>query len=210
MNKFDEYMDEKVDDYEATAPIGTRMKACKKEFTPEDFEKRFREELIDDIESYNKQKENEKIANEIRERVGKEMKDKYFPNGVPEDAPYYIFDKLGLGLEHKRSQLQERLRGGVDISEEEIKELQKRGKELQDRQHQIIGYFFDENTYKELSKKGLTGSLVSEYKKIEGLKSALLDRLQAGYNKKWADDVTFLAIFSEERNYDTYDVNHRF
>ena len=203
-----ESIDEDIKVYEEPVLIEKKMDACEKEFTPEDFEKRFREELINDIESYNKEKEKQKIVSEIRERVGKEMKDKYFPNGVPEDAPYFIFDKLGLGLEHKRSQLQDRL--CVDISEEEIKELQKRGKELQDRQHQIIGYFLDENTYKELSKKGLTGSLVSEYKKIEGLKSALLDRLQAGYNKKWVDNVTFVSIFSEERKHDVYDVNHMF
>lgn len=205
-----DYMNEGIDVYEESVSIEKKRNACEKEFTPEDFEKRFREELINDIESYNKQKENEKIVNEIRERVGKEMKDKYFPNGVPEDAPYYVFDKLGLGREHKCSQLQERIRDGVDISEEEIKELQKRGKELQDRQHQIIGYFLDENTYKELSKKNLAGSLVSEYKKIEGLKSALIDRLQAGYNKKWVDNVIFLSIFSEERKHDVYDVNHIF
>lgn len=178
-------MDKDIDVCENAVSIGKRINTCEKEFTPEDFEKRFREELINDIESYKKQKENEKVANEIRGRVGNEMKEKYFPDGVPEDAPYYIFDKLGLGFEHKRSQLMEHIRGGVDISEEEIKELQKRGKKLQDRQNQIIGYFFDENIYKELSKKGLMGSLVSEYKKIEGLKSALLDRLQAGYNKNY-------------------------
>lgn len=208
MNEFDEYMNDKIDVCEDPAPIRKRMGTSEKEIIPEEFEKCFRAKLIDDIESYNKQKENEKITNEIRERVGKEMREKYFPNGVPEDVPYCIFYKLG--LKRKYSQLQERIRGEVDISEEEIKELQKRGKELQDRQHQIIGYFFDENTYKELVKKNLTGSLVSEYKKIEGLKSALLDRLQAGYNKKWVDTVTFLAIFSEERNHNTYDTNHRF
>lgn len=203
-----EYMDESVEVCENPVLIEKKMDACEKEFTPEDFEKRFREELINDIESYNKEKEKQKIISEIRERVVKEMKDKYFPNGIPEDAPYFIFDRLGLGLERKCSQLQDRL--CVDISEEEIKELQKCGKELQDRQHQIIGYFLDKNTYKELCKKNLAGSLVSEYKKIEGLKSALLDRLQAGYNKKWANDVTFLSIFSEERKHDVYDVNHIF
>ncbi len=205
----EEFVEESVDVCENPNPIKSRvMGACKKEFTAEDFEKRFRKELIDDIESYNKEKENKKIAEEIQERVGKEMLKKYFPNGIPEDAPYYIFDKLG--VKRDNFQLRERIRNSFNLSEEELRKLQNRGKEIQDRQHQIIGYFFDEKTYKDLRDKNLTGSLVSEYKKLEGLKSALLDRLQAAYNKRWCDDATFSSVFSEEREHDTYDVNHRF
>lgn len=107
------------------------------------------------------------------------MIDEYYKDN-PDDAPYYITRALDNG-ENEEEAAPTLTTVLSDIPEDEINALETEVKKLNARQTEIFEYFCDKEKFKELRSKQMTGQYVSEYKKIEGLKSVLLDRLQMIY-----------------------------
>lgn len=149
------------------------------EFNPEEFETRLTESLDADITDFLLQAEIDKQKEEIKAKVAEKIKNKYFKNGLPNKLPYSIRDFL-CPAEDKCIETPASMHS-VHLSDEDITKLQSKIKEFQTRQNEIIELILDKEKYISDDHKNLIGSYVSEYKKIEGIKSNYLDRLQAGY-----------------------------
>ena len=149
------------------------------EIDPVEYERRMEQQLRRDIERDIKSSENERKITEIKSRLAKKMIDEYY-KGNPDDAPYYIKRMLNDSRDDDDNESVTR-KAILNISEDDITALETEVKKLNARQTEIFEYFCDKEKFKELRSKAMTGQYVSEYKKIEGLKSILLDRLQMVY-----------------------------
>lgn len=146
--------------------------------TKEELKELYRQRVIDSINHWKEREERKIIEDEARKEMAEEILIEYYPEGIPDGLPNNI--RYQLGLEQDEGTFVES-DNKVELCEEDIKHIVNRAIELNKRQNQIFETFIDKESYTIACKNNLCGNLVSEYKKIEGLKSNLLDTLQAAY-----------------------------
>lgn len=194
----DEVCEEKACGYDGEISVE------KEEFDPVKYEQRMEERMRHDIERDIKTSKEEREQMEIKRRLAKKMIDEYY-KGNPDDAPYYIRSML-TDSDREDEEIRPRI---IDIPEDDIKALETEVKKLNARQTEIFEHFCDKEKFNELRSKAMTGQYVSEYKKIEGLKSILLDRLQMIYLGKPFGE-SFNSNFCEPVNHNGLDRAYRF
>lgn len=177
----------------------------KEAFDPVKYEQRMEERMRHDIERDIKKSKEECEQTEIKRRLAKKMIDEYY-KGNSNDAPYYIRSMLVVREDDAEPSF---VKSISDIPEDDIKALETEVKKLNARQTEIFECFCDKEKFNELRSKAMTGQYVSEYKKIEGLKSILLDRLQMIYLGKPFGE-SFNSNFCEPVNHNGLDRSYRF
>lgn len=179
-----------------------------KDFNVKDYEAEVTKDMTEDIEDYLAGKELSEKRIAIQNKVAKKLKDKYFKDGLPKDLPFKIREAINAQeSEDKCCDIEEAKLGhsrAVKLSDEDIKKLQSEVKKLQKRQNEIVELVLNKEKYLEKDNLNLMGSYVSEYKKLEGLKSNYLDRLQSAY---CAEPSYFDKNFCEAH---PVDADHRF
>lgn len=176
------------------------------EIDPVEYERRIEQQLRRDIERDIKSSEDERKRSEIKSRLAKKMIDEYY-KGNPDDAPYYVTSMLGVLRDDREAEPISTIL--KNIPEDDITALETEVKKLNARQTEIFECFCDKEKFKDLRSKRMTGQYVSEYKKIEGLKSVLLDRLQMIYLGKPFGE-SFNSNFCEPTNYNGQNREYRF
>ncbi len=197
----DEACEEKVCEYDG----GISVDVEKEEFDPVKYEQRMEKQMRHDIERDIKSSKEEREQMEIKRRLAKKMIDEYYKGNV-DDAPHYIRSMLIDREDEKIRSVSERI---LNIPEDDINALEAEVKKLNARQTEIFEYFCDKEKFKELRSRLMTGQYVSEYKKIEGLKSVLLDRLQMIYLGKPFGE-SFNSNFCEPVKHNGLDREYRF
>jgi len=151
--------------------------ACEKEFDPVKYKEVRKAAILKDINGRKRRKEREqledKLCKEALEEVYAELTDE-----EKEYLPRHAKEVLGLAPESEF--VAEKDPYELTGSEEEIAKFKQNVRDIQARQNEIMEIFVEKDKYTALGKS--SGYLVSEYKKLEGLKSIYLDKLQAIYN----------------------------
>lgn len=169
------------------------------EFDPVKYEQRVEQRLRQQIERDIKKSKDEREKSEIGRRLAKKLLDEYYGDKL-NDAPYYITRMLGKDDEDESA---------LNIPKDDVDALENEVKKLNARQTEIFEHFCNKEKFNELRSKRMTGQYVSEYKKIEGLKSVLLDRLQMVYLGKPFGE-SFNSNFCEPQNYNGQNREYRF
>ena len=156
-----------------------------------EFGQRFKKTLVNRIQEWIDRKKDEEIKSKVLEKIRHEIIAEYFPDGLPNDIPYSLASDLGMDYEKEFSY------NSVNLSDEEIKDLQNQLIKLMARQSDILSIFLSKTEYDNMNKRQLLGSFVNEYLKLESIKCNFLDRLQAAYSGHWIDDNLFKPKFSE-------------